>query len=299
MKKRIYIISIVALLLFAAAISVYADVGNSFSDDFGGGWDNGGGNDYDFGSNYGSNYNSNYSTDYGDEFFEDNPWIVGLVIAGFLVVFIFLKKGGKSRTGQHGQSIPMTGIAMPEEQVINKIRENDPDFSPEQFKAFAKDVFIRVQEAWEAKDWAVVRPFESDKLYNAHERQLREFIESRKTNHIDGQDIKSVLLTDTRTEGVNEVLVIRLNASVIDYTTDDVTGKITQGDMTTRYNRFYKLEFIRTAGVKTNSSKDALAHACPSCGAPIELNSSGRCEYCLNVVTSGEYGWVLNDYGRF
>ena len=35
---------------------------------------------------------------------------------------------------------------------------------------------------------------------------------------------------------------------------------------------------------------------CPNCGAPLEISSSGVCEYCGSVVTTGQYSWVLTDF---
>ena len=37
-------------------------------------------------------------------------------------------------------------------------------------------------------------------------------------------------------------------------------------------------------------------HNCPNCGAPLEISSSGVCEYCGSVVTTGQYSWVLTDF---
>jgi len=41
----------------------------------------------------------------------------------------------------------------------------------------------------------------------------------------------------------------------------------------------------------------AEGHNCPNCGAPLEISSSGQCGYCNSVVTTGQYSWVLCDYG--
>ena len=38
---------------------------------------------------------------------------------------------------------------------------------------------------------------------------------------------------------------------------------------------------------------------CPNCGAPTEVTSAGQCEFCKSIITSGDYGWVLNHYGKW
>ena len=37
---------------------------------------------------------------------------------------------------------------------------------------------------------------------------------------------------------------------------------------------------------------------CPNCGAPTQITSAGRCEYCGSVITTGEYNWVLSNLER-
>ena len=37
---------------------------------------------------------------------------------------------------------------------------------------------------------------------------------------------------------------------------------------------------------------------CPNCGAPTQITSAGKCEYCGSVITTGEYSWVLSNLER-
>lgn len=81
-------------------------------------------------------------------------------------------------------------------------------------------------------------------------------------------------LVNTKTDGQREILVVRLNATLLDYVTDDQTGALLEGSKTERRNRTYRLEFIRTAGVLTDTSVDLTSHECPCCGAPVEVNAT-------------------------
>ena len=37
---------------------------------------------------------------------------------------------------------------------------------------------------------------------------------------------------------------------------------------------------------------------CPNCGAPTQITSAGKCEYCGSIITTGEYSWVLSNLER-
>ncbi len=292
--------ALLAALLALTLLPISADVGN-VDWDVGGGFDDfGGGYDYDYG---GSDFI--FIGDGGS-----GGVSVGTVVIVVVIVLVISYVKSKNKTGSGGasparpQQTVRQSAANPiteaeEQAVIAQIRTTDPAFAAEPFKTFAGDVILRVQEAWESRDWAVVRPYESDKLFAVHQRQLEEYIAQKKTNHMDNQYIERVTLAAFRADGANEVLTVRVDMSLCDYTTDDATGNIIAGVKNMKLVRAYRLEFIRTAGRKTERGGETKSHTCPSCGAPLDLNAAGRCSYCDCVVTSGEYGWVLNAYNKW
>ena len=291
-------LTLAASLLCGTSLPAHADVGNIDWGDYGGGYSGG----YDGG--YGGGYDGGYVFigDTGSLGSTSVVTIVAVIVVVLVICYIRSKTvSGRQTTSAQPmrtlrQSAENTITAADEQAVIEKIRALDPDFAAEQFKTYAGDVIVRVQEAWEARDWSVIRPFESDKLFALHQRQLNEFIDQKKTNHMDQQYIQRVSLAAFTEDGANEVLTVRVDMSLCDYTTDDATGQIISGVKTLKLLRAYRLEFIRTAGTKTDTDQSCRAANCPSCGAPLELGASGKCEYCGCVVTSGRYGWVLNAY---
>lgn len=329
MKKRLKLFLLIFCVAALCFCSVSADIGNSF-DDGGGDW--GGGFDYDYGNDWGNDYDNDWGNDYDNNWGNDYDYnsgrndydydydgfsvssgmpsvsIVALVIVVILVVLLSKRArgmGGVQSSGKMTQqgnpnARNLYGEAVTDEDsIIAAIRKDDPDFSAADFKAYVEDCYLRLTEAWESRDWAIARNFESDTLFNVHRGQLEEYIEQKKTNHMDGQCVLSKVLTGYRSDGKTDSVIVRLNATVIDYVTDDETGAILSGSKTQRMNRFYRLEFIRSTGTKTAKDHGLTSHECPSCGAPLNLNASGRCEYCQNVITSGDFTWVLNAYGRW
>lgn len=227
----------------------------------------------------------------------------GLII--FIIIIVAVKlysqnKGGNNNRGYRGNGTPyQSSSPVNETSTIEKIKEQDPNFSAEKFRGFVGELYITLQEAWEARDWKAVRPFESNALFNMHNRQLQEHIDKGWTNHLDRQDVRKVELTNYHIDGDQEVLTVRLHAFCVDYTTDDNTGKVIDGDQNRLQERYYRFEFIRSVGVKTDSDTGLNPTNCPNCGAPTQVTSSGECEYCHSVITNGKYGWVLNKYGAW
>lgn len=289
--KKILILAVCMLILPMLFLSsIHADVGNSFSGNSGGGGYSGGFSGGGFSSFI---------------FLGNSPF--GMVVMILILLFYAYSKYKQNGTNMQGGSNTQGNSYMRsssnriinEPVAIEKIKEVDPEFSVDKFKTYAGEVYITLQEAWESKDWKSVRSFESNSLFNTHNRQIQEYIDMNKTDHMNMQNIRDITIAEFKEDGENEVLVVKLYASLLNYVTDDNTGKIIEGSDKNYVFRNYCLEFIRTKGVKTVVNKEISVTNCPNCGAPTTVTSSGECEYCHSVITNGNYGWVLNKYAAW
>lgn len=284
-NKKLILFCVMMLYVSAFAIAsmsqIQADVGNSFS---GGGSYSGGG------SSGGGGFG-------GFLFLTSSP--LGIVVLIVVVLFILWSKRNQMSNGG-GTTFSNPGIrpnaGLDETTVVQNIKESDPDFSADNFKTFASEVWLTLQEAWEDKAWQKVRPFESNTLFNVHNRQLQEYIERKKTNFMEMQNIRNICIARYRVDGDLEIVGVKLDASLLDYVIDDESGRVVEGSKTEYVHRSYNLEFIRKNGVKTIEKEGTSVTNCPNCGAPTNVTSSGQCEYCKSVITKGDYGWVLNKY---
>ncbi|MBQ3634727.1 MAG: TIM44-like domain-containing protein [Bacteroidales bacterium] len=180
--------------------------------------------------------------------------------------------------------------------VAAQIQEIDPAFSGDKFIGYAREVFMKIQEAWTQKEWKTIRPFESETLFNQHKQQLDEYIRLGKTNVVEKIGIKQCTLHSFTVDGEKEVLVVYLSAVMRDYVIDDKTKKVLESDPERDWYMKYEMVFNRHAGVKTTEAGPGYSITnCPNCGAPTAITSSGQCEYCGSVITNGEHDWVLTD----
>ena len=233
----------------------------------------------------------------------ENP-TVGLIVLVILIMLVLIKrrKAKKQSTDttyinrnvsqQADNDFTFDNSAM----VAAQIQAIDPAFSSDKFIGFAREVFMKIQEAWTAKDWKPIRPFESETLFNQHKQQLDEYIRLKKTNVVEKIAIKHCSLNSFQQDGDKEVLKVYLNAVMRDYVIDDETKQVLESDPNRDWYMKYEMVFNRKAGVKTDPGKKGNTITnCPNCGAPTEITSSGQCAYCGSVITNGEHDWVLTD----
>ncbi|MCH5300600.1 MAG: TIM44-like domain-containing protein [Ruminococcus sp.] len=309
---KIVLLSIMALILIFSCVSVSAvgndvpaqkfnrisplDFGNE--NDYGGGGD-WGGNDWgnnDWGSGYDYDYDGGELTFFG---FGSIPVIVIVVVIFIIIAFAQKSKGkGTDSTVRQGTQ-QGRNILVPDRtaQIESIIKEYDPNFSASDFLTFGKEVFVDIQEAWSARDLSKIRVIMHDNLFNQTQKQVESKIKNGVINKIENIAVSTAYLTAYKYDKQFEYVTMYLNARFIDYEIDEKTGNVLRGDTTTRWEMRYLLKFVRSTGVKTNDATDVLkSHNCPNCGAPLQMESSGVCEYCGSVVTTGQYSWVLSAY---
>ena len=231
--------------------------------------------------------------------FIESPVLGLIVVVIIIIVFRIMKKQSndpvninKSVNQQAENDVVMDLSPM----VAGQIRAIDPEFSSDKFIGFAREVFMKIQEAWTTKDWKPIRPFESETLFNQHKQQLDEYIRLGKTNVVEKIGIKHCSLHSFQQDGDKEVLTVWINAILRDYVIEDATKKVLESDPNRDWYMKYELVFNRKAGVKTDAGKKGTSITnCPNCGAPTEVTSSGQCTYCGTVITNGEHDWVLTD----
>ena len=279
------------LLLIAAIVCCnlcIADVGNNNRYSSGGG-DGGFGGDFDIGVLVG----------YLINLFIESPVLGIIVVVAIIIVYHIMKKKSNSSDAINqrvNQQANNDFVFDNSATVAAQIQKLDPAFSADKFNGFAREVFMKIQEAWTTKDWKPIRPFESETLFNQHKQQLDEYIRLKKTNVVEKITIKHCSLHEFRQDGDKEVLIVWLNALMHDYVIDDETKKVLESDPNRDWYMKYEMVFNRKAGLKTDPGKKGTSITnCPNCGAPTEITSSGQCAYCGSVITNGEHDWVLTD----
>lgn len=300
---------LLALILIVALIMIpVASLGDAGS--FGGDSDWGGGSDWGGSSDWGS---SDWdSSDWGSSgggvyFFGDSGSSGGsgdgvittiiLLIIVAIVLIPALKNSKKGRRGGSNQNYQAYASTAPSPALASNMAalvNNDPDFSEEDFKADVANVYIQMQNCWQNKDWEPMRAHLTDTLYNQMGRQLDALKAARRTNFVERISVLSVDIINVVFTGGNDVIDVILKTRITDYTVDDNTGNLVSGDKNKQLYMTYKWTLIRSTGTKTEKNAGVEQLHCQSCGAPIAVNHSAKCEYCGAILTSSRYGWTVS-----
>lgn len=289
-KIIFYIVILIAMVI---SRPVFADVGSFESYDSGSSSSWGGSSSWDWDSDY-SYSSGGYSFPI---IFGGGGWYLIAIIVIAIVISI-----SKSKHRNYHNHINYNYTPNPtynDDLVTNKIKQVDNNFNEEDFKGFAREVFIKLQNAWTDRDWGKIRPFESTELYEQHKEQLEGYIRNNQINVMERICVNWVHLLSFEQSGGKDILKVDLNSRMGDYIIDATTKKVLKGDKTKEYYHTYTLTFVRTSGTLTVVGNDKLNTTnCPNCGAPTEITSSGKCSYCNSIITTEDHGWVLSNLTR-
>lgn len=299
-SKKLFLIIISFIIMLQIHTVSLADVGSFDRYDSGSSssssWDSGSSSswsshDYDYGSSSSSSYDSDSDLD-------------GFTIIGVLVFFaiVFIYSYIKAKNSQKSQeNISKTVYTTPEVDVsqtyiwADEIKKIDPNFSEEKMLAWAKDLYVKLQNAWTARDWEPMRPFETESLFEQHKSQLQGYIDTNRINVVDRIAVNYATLYKFRQEGDRDILEIALKATKKDYIIDATTKEVLEGNKEQDRISVYKMTFERKTGVLTPEGTGKVKTTnCPNCGAPTEITSAGKCPYCGSVITTGNNTWVLS-----
>lgn len=225
MKK---VIASIFILLAIFTISVSADVGNNIRHSS---------------SSFSS---SSYGSSTLGSSWDINQWIVVIfILEMFSTVAIYLVYGWHKESNKVKKAY--------NQNIRNKIIQIDSQFSESNFLNYAKEAYIKIQNAWSKKDWKEIRQYESESLYHMHLEQLQEYISRHITNMVEIIEIKNAVLSHYEIVSEFEYLTVLMRVKLKDYIIDDIRQKVLEGDKHTTLYTNYELVFMRKVGQKSRN----------------------------------------------
>lgn len=173
---------------------------------------------------------------------------------------------------------------------IEEFIKIDNGFNESMFLTKVNNIFVQLFTSIMLDEIDNAKHFISDEVYDWAINKLN----SVKTNNWRQMyDELNVKETEIRSIEVNEsvyTIKVYLQSRYLDYIIDLSNGKIVSGDDYSRRQVNYMLTFTK----KVDTKDQHAIRRCPGCGAPLNVNDSGKCEYCGAIYNQEDYDWVLS-----
>jgi len=116
------------------------------------------------------------------------------------------------------------------ETGIRHIQQMDPSFDPRAFTEWATDAFFQIQAAWMHRDLEKLRPLLTEEMQSEFREMIEKARAAGRINKLENITVRSVEPIEAWQEQGRDYLTVRYLANLLDYTVDERTGAVVQGD---------------------------------------------------------------------
>ncbi len=274
MNKKLKNILIIFVIAFITLMPFYHPGADSGFDGSYSGGSSGGFSGSSWSSSGGSYYGGSYSSGSSSPIVVFVPLTVMLILVAIAII----------NSKKQGNTMPRTFLNNLKPYDINKLKEILPNFTEEEFKQEAYDIYQKIQIAWMNFDYDNMRKSVTDEMYNMYKSQLTTLSVKKQTNvmkdfNLLGFNIKGMEIKDNIVS-----LTVIMQVECYDYIVDK-NNKVVRGTDKRKVIYNYAMTFNKGISEKPNK--------CPNCNAPLENVNSSKCPYCDSVIISENYDWVL------
>ena len=172
---------------------------------------------------------------------------------------------------------------------LGQIQAVDPAFDLELFKRQAADTFLSVKQAVEARDLTPVLDSLSDRVFDELSQDVASLVARDAVQHFDGlvPTRITVAAADRGTQG--DAITLRIQAVALSYLGSADAGGYASGGPGA-FTEFWT--FSRSAGAMSPAETRL---ECPTCGAPIDVDTGRICRYCRSLLPAphAQTGWLV------
>ena len=135
-----------------------------------------------------------------------------------------------------------------------------------------------------------VKCYLSNELYIKYKNIIDNYKSNNKIEYFDELNVYKIEIIDKNIINNKEIVKVKLISRYINYIIDKNTNKIIKGQNKHRIENNNYLIFEKIL----DNSNIKIIHTCPNCGANLDINYSGVCNYC-NQSMNLNNDYVLTD----
>lgn len=157
-----------------------------------------------------------------------------------------------------------------------------------ELKSKFSNIFIMLVLGIQTGDLDNVKHFLSDEIYNKYKTMIDEDKRRNEMHCFDEANVKNISIQSRAIEGEYEVVEVFITSRYMNYFINLDTGKTVRGVDNRREENTHTLIFKK----RTDAVKGAVVK-CAGCGANLDVNFTGKCEYCGTIHSAEKYDYIL------
>jgi predicted lipid-binding transport protein (Tim44 family) len=167
---------------------------------------------------------------------DDSPHAIVFVMMFFGIIFVIIKAAARSKQSENLDYVySPSKVARKADKTLKLLQflaRQDQAMAPDALRAQATATFLKLQQCWQAREYAPMQALLMPDLYANHCRQIQGMIRNHEINMIAGIKVDRLDLVNVRytlKENQREFTAL-ITATATDYYLDDRTRKFLRGD---------------------------------------------------------------------
>jgi len=171
-----------------------------------------------------------------------------------------------------------------------QIEKFDSSLNDETFKSKVNNIFVLLLSSVMNKDIERVDHFISDDVFNKYKVMIEYLKDKNYIQMYEQLNVKSTEIKNIEKLEDKIVVTVHLVSRALEYIMDSEKNIVTGND-----NTRLEKEYILTLEKSINVKKQSIARKCPSCGANMDVNYSGECQYCGTIYNNEDFDYILTN----
>ena len=159
--------------------------------------------------------------------------------------------------------------------MLEELKRLDTTFTESMFKTKVDNIFVLMMSSIMFRDISRISSSLSEGMRVQIQNRINELLNNNEIQMYDELNVKHTEIGNVQILEDKYIIEVLLTSRYMDYRIDSNTKKFKSGNNSSRIEKRNKLIFEE----KRNHKSLGIAAKCPSCGANIDYNYSGVCEY--------------------
>ena len=179
--------------------------------------------------------------------------------------------------------------------TLQEFRERDNNFDETSFITKVNNIVVKFFNSITLNEVKKIDHFVSDKVFEIGNKLATDAETSGNIHMFDEFNIARSSISSIEESNDAYVIYVRMTLKYMDYVINKASGALLSGNNSFREPHEMTMVFKKYKGAREQN----LVRTCPTCGASLNTNNTGICEYCHTVYNQEDHDWVLDDIQGF
>ena len=173
--------------------------------------------------------------------------------------------------------------------ALNNLINQDSEFSESKFKSKVENEFIQIMLSMVTGKTEKIKHFVSNEVYSNIVNKINTDIQNNRIQMYDELNVSNVKLNEIQEQEESFKIKVTVSSKALDYYINRSTRKFLSGNNKRRTDKITNIVFEKTKSFKTLGQ----ARKCPYCAANLDINNTGKCNFCGSIFPLQNYDWVI------